>query len=68
MGKGKSGGFRLYYLAESKGENIVLLTVYPKIGPNRKIDLKLREYEKLFAQFIDDYKSNALTIYDPKSG
>ena len=58
MSKGKSGGFRLILVLNKANEDIYLLMVYPKIGPEKKGNINDQEEEKLlkglFSELIDD--------------
>ncbi len=62
MKKGKSGGFRLILLLDSRTENIYLLTVYPKIGPDKKGNISDQEEEKLIKSFSTEFKENSLEL------
>lgn len=60
MSKGKSGGFRLILLLNSLNEEIILLYVYPKIGPAGKKDIEEGEEEKLIKGYLEELKDNSL--------
>jgi mRNA-degrading endonuclease RelE of RelBE toxin-antitoxin system len=64
MNQGKSGGYRLIVACNPKTENIVLLSIYPKIGKFAKSNLEDGELLKLLKGFQDDLTYNKLEIYE----
>ena len=60
MKKGDRGGFRVYFLADSKTETITFLTIYPKTGPLQCALLSPKEEAMLLEDYIEAKKHNSL--------
>lgn len=63
MSKGKSGGYRLILLLDFLKQDIVLLFVYPKTGPDGKNDLEEGEELKLLGRYLEELKEKKIEIY-----
>ncbi|WP_416440498.1 hypothetical protein ACH3O9_11395 [Leeuwenhoekiella sp. A16] len=63
MNKGTRGGYRIIFLSNKKSGNIILLSVYPKIGPKKKTDLEIGELEKLIKNSFQEIANKTLVEY-----
>lgn len=63
MSKGKRGGYRLILLLDFIKEDITLLFIYPKIGPNGKSDLEVGEEIKLLKHYLEELKEKEIKVY-----
>lgn len=60
----KSNGFRLIYLALLSVDKITLLTVYPKRGPQGKVNIDKSELQRLIEEFLIEYSNNSLELIE----
>ena len=60
----KSNGFRLIYWVSLNADVIVLLSIYPKRGPQSAEDLVDAEYARLIEEMTEESKDNALHQVD----
>lgn len=65
--KSRKDGYRLIYLVAKDTDMVTFLSVYPKNGPNQKIDLSKDELRSLMAEFIHEFSSDILQQYMPLS-
>ena len=56
----KSNGFRLIYWVSLLHDNVVLMRVYPKRGPQAAVDLVNAEYTRLQMEVFNESKANML--------
>lgn len=64
----KSNGFRLIYWVSLLHDNVVLMRVYPKCGPQAAIDLVNAEYTRLQMEVFNESKANMLHQVDVANG
>lgn len=57
----KSDGFRLIYFVSLVSDDVVLLRVYPKRGPQKTLDLVESEYTRLEYELLNE--SEAYTLH-----
>ena len=60
----KSNGFRLIYWVSLLADEVVLMSIYPKRGPQGTVDLVETEYARLVEEMTDESKNNALHQVD----
>ena len=60
----KANGFRLIYWVSMKRDNMVLLRVYPKRGPQGIVDIADAEYDRLLEEMIVESKCHSLHQVD----
>ena len=60
----KSNGFRLIYWVSLLTDEIVLMSVYPKRGPQSAVDLVDAEYVRLLEEMIAESKCHSLHQVD----
>lgn len=60
----KVNGFRLLYWVSMKRDNMVLLRVYPKRGPQGVIDVVDEEYDRLLVEMVSENNSKSLHQVD----
>lgn len=60
----KSDGFRLIYFVSLVSDDVVLLRVYPKRGPQKAIDLVESEYTRLEYELLNESKAHSLHQVD----
>ena len=60
----KANGFRLIYWVSMKHDNIVLLRVYPKRGPQGVSDIVDGEYDRLLMEMVQENKAVSLHQVD----
>lgn len=65
--KSRKDGYRLIYLVSKDTDMVTFLRVYPKNGPNQKIDLSKDELRLLMQCFIHEFSSDILQPYLPLS-
>ena len=65
--KSRKDGYRLIYLVSKDTDMVTFLSVYPKNGPNQKIDLSKDELRLLMNGFIHEFSSDILQPYQPLS-
>lgn len=65
--KSRKDGYRLIYLVSKDTDMVTFLSVYPKNGPNQKIDLSKDELRLLMNEFIHEFSSDILQPYQPLS-
>lgn len=61
---GKSGGFRLIILCDSRTREIGLLYIYPKVGPKGKVSVNLNFSKMLVKNYLAAKKSGLLKKYE----
>ena len=64
----KSNGFRLIYWVSLVTDDVVLLSIYPKRGPQSAVDLVDSEYGRLLVEMIEESLANALHLVDITNG
>ena len=64
----KSNGFRLIYWVSLLHDNVVLMRVYPKRGPQAAVDLVNAEYTRLQIEVFNESKANQLHQVDVTNG
>ena len=64
----KSNGFRLIYWVSQLHDNVVLMRVYPKRGPQAAVDLVNAEYTRLQMEVFNESKANMLHQVDVANG
>lgn len=64
----KSNGFRLIYWVSLLHDNVVLMRVYPKRGPQAAVDLVNAEYTRLQMEVFNESKANMLHQVDVANG
>ena len=64
----KSNGFRLIYWVSLLHDNVVLMRVYPKRGPQAAVDLVNAEYTRLQVEVFNESKANQLHQVDITNG
>jgi len=64
----KSNGFRLIYWVSQLHDNVVLMRVYPKRGPQAAVDLVNVEYTRLQMEVFNESKANMLHQVDVANG
>lgn len=52
----KANGFRLIYIVSLVKDEVFLLHVYPKRGPQGTLDLQDNEYKRLVQDFANEYQ------------
>lgn len=60
----KSNGFRLIYLALLSKDEVTLLSVYPKRGPQGKVSIDKNEIQRLILEYITECSNNSLEVFD----
>lgn len=60
----KTDGFRLIYFVSLVSDEVVLLRVYPKRGPQKTIDLVESEYTRLEYELLNESEAHALHQVD----
>ena len=60
----KASGFRLIYWISLLSNDVVLLSVYPKRGPQSAVDLVDSEYGRLIVEMTDESLAHALHQVD----
>lgn len=65
--KSRKDGYRLIYLVSKDTDMVTFMSVYPKNGPNQKIDLSKDELRLLMDEFILEFSSGILQPYLPLS-
>lgn len=60
----KSNGFRLIYWVSLLNDDVVLLSIYPKRGPQSAVDLVDSEYGRLVVEMTQESMSNSLHQVD----
>lgn len=63
----KNNGFRLIYWVSLKHDNVVLMRIYPKRGPQSAVDLLKSEYIRLQTELLIESQNHTLhqvDIYD----
>ncbi len=60
----KANGFRLIYWVSMKQDIAVLLCVYPKRGPQGRIDISDEEYDRLLIEMIEESSAHSLHQID----
>lgn len=63
-GGGKSGGYRIYFLADRKNQRITILAFYPKTGKFGKSDLSRDEERACFELYKKEKDNDALVVHD----
>lgn len=64
----RSNGFRLIYWVSLLTDDIVLLSIYPKRGPQSAVDLIDSEYGRLVVEMTQESKANQLHQVDIAAG
>ncbi len=64
----KSNGFRVIYWVSLLHDNVVLMRVYPKRGPQAVVDLVNAEYTRLQMEVFNESKANTLHQVDVTNG
>lgn len=64
----KTNGFRLIYWVSLLADDVVLLTIYPKRGPQSAVDLIDSEYGRLVVEMTQESKANRLHLVDISAG
>ena len=64
----RSNGFRLIYWVSLFTDDIVLLSIYPKRGPQCAVDLIDSEYGRLVVEMTQESKANQLHQVDIAAG
>ncbi len=62
--KGKSGGYRLYYYADSSIDHVYLIGFYPKTGKHGRDDLTDTELKILIRYFSTEKQKGLLREHD----
>ena len=57
-----SGGYRIYYLVIVKNENLYLVFLHPKTGPNGATNIKDDSKAFLYKKVLADIKNNQLYV------
>ena len=60
----KSDGFRLIYFVSLVSDDVVLLRVYPKRGPQKTLNLVESEYTRLEYELLSESEAHALHQVD----
>lgn len=60
----KTDGFRLIYFVSLVSDEVVLLRVYPKRGPQKTIDLVESEYTRLEYELLNESEAHTLHQVD----
>lgn len=60
----KNDGFRLIYWVSTVTDNCVLLTVYPKRGPQAAVNLTNNEFKRLLKEMVTEKEKNILQMVD----
>lgn len=60
----KANGFRLIYIVSLVKDEVVLLNIYPKRGPQGIIDLQDNEYKRLVQEFAKEFQECLLHKVD----
>ncbi|WP_343566333.1 hypothetical protein [Sphingobacterium sp.] len=60
---GKSGGFRLYLLANVKEQHVTFLTIYPKTNKGGRSNLDKNEVKELIAEYNKEKKDASLKVF-----
>lgn len=64
----KPNGFRLIYWVSLITDDVVLLSIYPKRGPQSAVDLVDSEYGRLIVEMTEESMANALHQVDVTNG
>ena len=64
----KPNGFRLIYWVSLLTDDVVLLSIYPKRGPQCAVDLVDNEYGRLIVEMTQESLANALHQVDITNG
>ena len=62
---GKSGGFRLIATVDRQTQEIVLLEIFPKVGPFARENIDNRDLKIVVGVFIKERKANELVTLNP---
>ena len=64
----KPNGFRLIYWVSLLSDDVVLLSIYPKRGPQGAVDLVDSEYGRLIVEMTQESLANSLHQVDITNG
>jgi len=57
-------GFRLIYYVSLISDDVALLRVYPKRGPQGVVDIVDEEYDRLLVEMVEENNMNTLHLVD----
>ena len=64
MKTGKSGGYRLFYIADTYNSKIILVYIYPKTGSKGKTDIEHDLYQTMIDDYTDSLVNNELIPFN----
>ena len=65
--KGKSSGFRILLIADSRTSEVTFLNIFAKTGPDGKDNIDKNELKECLSVYKSERKSNTLVELDPKN-
>jgi mRNA-degrading endonuclease RelE of RelBE toxin-antitoxin system len=64
--KGKSSGFRIFLIADSRTSEVTFLNIFAKTGADGKDNIDKEEIKESLSRYKSEKKSNTLVELDPK--